>query len=190
MATLDISGQRFGRLVAVERTHGPGSTKWVCRCDCGETKAFYLTHLRRGNSTSCGCSKRRPNRSTRAYESWRAMRDRCTRPLHTHFRDYGGRGITVCERWSTSFDAFFADMGERPPGTSLERIDNSRGYEPDNCRWATSLEQRANTRANHVLTLDGETHHLAEWSRRTGIDRGTIASRLRRGWTVAEALTR
>ena len=112
----------------------------------------------------------------------------CTRPTHPHFDRYGGRGILVCVRWR-DFRDFLADMGERPAGTSLDRIDNDGNYEPGNCRWATEVEQKANTRVAIRLTLNGETLGQAEWARRLGVRTTTIAHRLRRGWPLERALT-
>jgi hypothetical protein len=111
------------------------------------------------------------------------MRQRCGNPRHPAWDDYGGRGIKVCDRWDR-FENFLADMGERPAGTSLERIDNSRGYEPGNCRWATRTDQNRNTRASHNLTYDGQERSIAEWSEVTGIPYRTIMSRLRYGWSA------
>src|ERR1019366_1793333 len=103
------------------------------------------------------------------------------------FKDYGGRGIKVCERWA-SFENFLADMGPRPKGTSIERVDNDKGYEPGNCRWATRGEQAANRRNNHPITHNGETLHVAEWARRTGLHVQTILWRLRNGFSPERAL--
>ncbi len=121
---------------------------------------------------------------TRTYRTWQHMLGRCkTHPA------YVARGIVVCDRWQ-SFEAFLADMGERPPGRSLDRVDNAGNYEPGNCRWATPREQQANMRTNVFLEYDGARLIVSEWARRVGIDRGTIVARLARGWTVADALTR
>jgi hypothetical protein len=109
-------------------------------------------------------------------------------PKDKNYKHYGGRGITICERWN-SFVLFLADMGERPSGHTIDRIDNDGNYEPGNCRWATMAEQLRNTRRTVHLTHDGRTMCLEDWSRETGIHRGTIYSRLQLGFTVAEALT-
>ena len=187
-ALVDLTGRRFGRLVVVERAASSGAVKWRCRCDCGAIKDFWATHLRRGNSGSCGCVVRLHGASgSRTYASWKSMRDRCQRPAHKHFKDYGGRGISVCDRW-LDFRSFLADMGPRPPGTSLDRIDNDGNYEPGNCRWATARQQRGHTRANRTITFGGETRIVAEWSRLLGIPRSTILSRLARGESEAECL--
>lgn len=123
------------------------------------------------------------------YSTWLSMRARCSNPNVTYYADYGGRGITVCDRWQTSFEAFLEDMGEKPAGTSIERIDRDGHYEPGNCRWATLREQGRNKRNNLKLTLNGETRLLVEWSERTGIPYRKIRARLDRGWSAERALT-
>lgn len=114
------------------------------------------------------------------YSSWENMRARCLNPNAVNYAFYGGRGITVCERWA-SYRNFLADMGERPPNTTLDRIDNSAGYSPDNCRWTTRKQQSRNTRANRLLTLRGETKPLIEWSEVLGIHPNTLVARVERG---------
>lgn len=116
------------------------------------------------------------------------MKDRCLRREHIHYKKYGGRGITVCERWM-KFENFLADMGERPAGKTLDRINNDKGYCPENCRWATPKEQSRNTHKNHNLTFNGQTKTITEWAELTGLLKTTIKERLRRGWTIEEVLT-
>lgn len=125
---------------------------------------------------------------TPAYETWQAMMSRCTRPSNVAYARYGGAGITVCERWRI-FDNFLADMGERPAGKNIDRIDGAKGYEPGNCRWATSQEQARNRRSNKLLTFQGRTKAIAEWADEVGLNRDAITKRLRLGWTVERALT-
>ena len=125
---------------------------------------------------------------TKVYEVWQQMIQRCRNPSCRSYPQYGGRGIQVCERWS-SFPNFFADMGRPPPNRLLERIDNNGNYEPANCKWATAKEQQQNTRFNRLLTHGGITQCVSEWSRTTGIHHGTIFARIRRGWSVEEILT-
>ena len=143
---------------------------------------------------SCGCgSTRRKWKSSatspNTYRSWEHMLDRCYNEKHPHYKHYGGRGITVCDRWRESFDAFLEDMSERPDGLTLDRIDNERGYEPGNCQWSTYKEQNRNKTNGTALTHKGETLSVTEWSERIDIPRWTIFSRLQMGWTVERALT-
>lgn len=158
--------QRFGRWTLVEQVYRQkGHGYWLCRCDCGASAIVRDEHFRSGRSKSCGCLRRelgteaiantaqanlihglaRRGQVAPEYRSWHAMLQRCEDPKHPAFRNYGGRGITVCPRWHV-LEHFVADLGLRPFGTSLDRIDNDRGYEPGNCRWATAKEQRENQR--------------------------------------------
>jgi hypothetical protein len=137
--------------------------------------------------TEHGHSKRGSTSPT--YQTWRNMRSRCENPNVPAYKNYGGRGIAVCERWK-SFENFLADMGERPEGMTIERINNDGNYEPDNCRWSTYLQQGRNRRANKYLTWNGETKAVSEWAEVVGIKDSTIYARLRMGWTTEDALTR
>ena len=150
----DLSGRRFGRLVVQRRVDAPpGKSHWLCLCDCGGTKIVRQAHLVHGPTKSCGClhdtfrlehGHCRGRRGTPTHKSWDAMIGRCTRPTNASYKNYGGRGITVCERWRSSFKNFLEDMGERPTGKTIDRIDSDGDYEPGNCRWATAAEQLAN----------------------------------------------
>jgi hypothetical protein len=210
---IDLTGQRFGRLLVVRRapsrpTH-TGRVTWLCDCDCGRTATVRGTNMRAGITRSCGCLRvdvareqelthgeagvRRPGNSrhkrSREYSSWCAMRARCYIPSASHFEHYGGRGITVCDRWRNSYEAFLADMGRCPPGHSLDRVDVNGRYEPGNVRWADVTQQNNNARSNHRLEFRGETKTAAQWERARGLKRGTVSRRLLLGWPVERALT-
>ncbi len=199
----DLTGSTFGHWAVLGEPKKKGANlwwNWKCRCTCGTTIYVSANKLRSGKSQSCGCVANLAhtgNRSTHCrthtseYGSWTHMRTRCQNPNSDCYGDYGERGITVCERWANSFENFLADMGEKPSRKhSLDRIDNDKGYSPDNCRWASSKEQARNKRTSRMITYNGETLALADWAERLGISFRTIASRLDLGMSVDEALTR
>jgi hypothetical protein len=200
---LDLSGLRVGSLTVTgpcERSRSPRGTSlvfWTCLCDCGKIVKRRSSLLMRSVEMSCGCQtgdkisrthRRHGMSRSRTYAIWCDMRMRCFTPSHPKYFRWGGRGITVCNRWAT-FENFLADMGERPPGHSIERIDNDGPYSPENCRWATYVEQARNTRRTIFLTHAGETLPLTEWSERSGIPHGVIRQRHHKGWVDSRAVT-
>jgi hypothetical protein len=192
----DLTGRRFGRLT-VSAFAGLSSCRrrlWVCACDCGATATVQSDYLLRGATSSCGCLRRDPAlrvthgaSKTLAYKRWVGMIQRCTNPRSQKWPDYGARGITVCARWSESFENFVADMGECPPGGSLDRIDNDGPYSPENCRWATHEQQASNRRNNTTIVVRGEHMTIAQACKRYGVSQTVAGGRLRRGWSPERA---
>lgn len=164
----DLTGMKFHRLTVLGRAvqHGKGPVKWFCRCDCNHELIVEGYQLTTGGTKSCGCLRiesfvamntRHGMCKSPEYNSWDAMIQRCRNPLGKNYHHYGGRGITVCERWLSSFENFYADMGPKPtPKHSIDRINNDGNYEPGNCRWATQSEQNFNKRRS----LKGQVKHV------------------------------
>lgn len=199
---VDISGETFGRLTAIRETDERGSSgeiKWFCVCECGNTNIVSGTALRTGSITSCGCavSERMrfdpPGRThglsgTKTHRVWLAMRRRCRDENSQDYKHYGGRGISVCERWQ-KFENFLEDMGKCPRGSTIERLDVDGDYEPDNCEWASRTTQMNNTRRNHILTYEGRAMTMAEWSRKVGMSYTKLRARINMlHWPVGKAL--
>lgn len=185
----DLTGQKFGRLTAIR--YDPG--KWLCRCDCGGSVRVLAANLKKGNSTSCGCKRRESQfkhgmSGTPQWHAWQAMRQRCENPNDPAYPNYGGRGIKVCDRWQ-EFKNFVADMGLRPKGYELDRIDNDGPYSPENCRWVTSKANKHNKRTNTRITWEGETLPVTVWAERLGLHPRTLFNRLHRGWSLERAMT-
>lgn len=166
-------GMRFGRLVVTKRFNDDERKKCDAVCDCGKSGAFWRSNIGMGQTRSCGCLVPEVSGSlnlthgrskTKAHVAWCHMNRRCYAKTYIRYPNWGGRGITVCDRWRHSFENFLADMGEPPtPKHSLDRIDNDGPYAPQNCRWATLSEQARNKRSNLVVTAWGETKLVAEW---------------------------
>ena len=203
----------FGRLtvwdgpIYANASGKPSGAHWDCVCSCGKKCRVGHHNLVKGHTQSCGCyqlekirealfkhgeSGLAGDRSSASSEwiAWLSMKDRCLNPKNDAYAYYGGRGITVCERWRNSYVDFLSDVKRKPSAShSLDRIDVNGNYEPGNCQWATSIEQAGNKSNNVNLTLDGETHCVAEWCRRTGLNEHLIRKRIRKGWSHERALT-
>lgn len=159
-AKLDLQNKRFGRWIVIREStkRKGGKVYWLCKCDCGNIGKVIGTNLKLGLSQSCGCllreraskanrihGQRTTKNTTRTYQAWKAMRQRCNNSKTSAYKNYGGRGINICSHWD-KFENFFEDMGEAPKGLTLDRINNDGNYEPQNCRWTTYLQQAQNNR--------------------------------------------
>lgn len=197
MRLIDRTGQRYERLVVVSRAPNKGgkdtNARWLCKCDCGSVLTAYGQDLARGKVKSCGCYnaerilKHGMSRSS-VYRIWIAMVQRCENPNANGYDRYGGAGVTVCEEWK-DFETFLKDMGHRPKGYSIDRIDNSKGYSKGNCRWATTAQQNNNRRVNRNVTINGETKTIAEWAKEYGVTWQVMKGRIQRGWSEVEAVS-
>jgi hypothetical protein len=204
---ISLIGQRFGKLIVESHNSVKslsGGTRWNCICDCGNKTTIASGNLTTGNSTSCGCVRSKllsERMSTHGmtgspeHDIWRAMLSRCSNPNVINYERYGGRNITVCDRWLNSFENFYSDMGTRPsPEHSIERKENDKGYEPGNCYWATKAEQANNKRNNVFYEYRGKKYSAKELLQLpqaldNGINKHTFNSRIRQyGYSVQEAI--
>lgn len=196
-AKIDLTGMNFERWTVSGESHQKGSmVYWDCICTCGTKRKVYGADLKRGMSKSCGCltkevaaaQKETHGLSThKAYKSWIEMKSRCLNPRNTGFKDYGGRGITICAEWET-FECFWQDMGDTwQEGLSIDRIETNGNYEPSNCKWSTPKEQGNNRRTNVMVTLpDGRRMTVTQAADEHGVDRRAVYSRIRYGWPQSE----
>lgn len=196
---IDMTGMRYNRLqvLSIAGKDPGGRYLWLCRCDCGKEVIVEGNNLRSGHSKSCRCLSTEQivefnishgMSKTPTHICWLSMINRCYNPNNTGYKNYGGRGIKVCDRWLESFENFFEDMGERPNGLTIERINNGGDYSPENCKWATRKEQSNNSRHNRVITLNGKTQNLQQWREELKIPKGTLQSRITRGKSHEEAI--
>lgn len=170
MKRIDIIGQRFGKLVVIASAEKSKwhQLKWSCKCDCGNEKKVFGNDLKRGRTLSCGCANKHGMSNTRLYKSWQQMLDRCLNPNNKRYKDYGGRGITICDRWM-KFENFHEDMGDRSSKNhSIDRINNEDGYSLENCKWSTRSQQQRNRRDTKYFTVFGVTELLLEWTKCAG----------------------
>ncbi len=202
----DMTGERCGEWLVLRQAPGYVSgqdRRWVCRCSCGAEVTVKGESLKSGGSTRCRkCADKTRSERMRenppslthgrsedpVYWVWKLMKHRCFNKRSKAYKDYGGRGVTMCRRWAESFEHFIADMGERPPGMTIERKDNDGPYAPGNCKWIPKAEQRSNTRHTHRITYKGVTKPLLHWARDLGITNNALMYRLRK-WGIARAVT-
>ena len=200
---VNLLGDKFGRLTVVEKTNKRGSSGavfWKCLCECGNTKNVSSSCLRTGQTKSCGClfldvsaEKGKAKRihgmtETSTYRSWGGMKQRCYNPNNKKYHNYGGRGITVCDEWFKSFKKFFEDMGQCPEGMSIDRIDVSKGYYKENCRWATQKQQQNNRRDNVIITIGEIPMTMSEYCETHGLNKDKVQRRLSIGWSQERAV--
>lgn len=195
-------GQKFNKLTAIKFSHRNKyhQSFWFFKCDCGIERAINVQSVKYGDTKSCGCLKKimcgknikHGMSKTKTWKSWRSMKERCLNKNAPNYKNYGGRGIAICQEWlgGEGFENFFKDMGERPKGKSLDRIDNNGNYCKSNCRYATQKEQSSNTRVNHFLTYEGKTQTMKQWAEELGINYITLFGRIKKGWSVEKALTK
>lgn len=203
MKTINLEGYKYNLLKVLSFTgnaHSKRGKIYLCECKCGNRLELPTAYIRKGSPYSCGCEKRtrkdkgtrRGNRlnDERLYRTWKRMRMRCNNPNFHQSKDYGDRGIKVCEEWSDYLNfkkwALCNGYSEK---LSIDRIDNNGDYSPQNCRWATSEQQSNNQRSNVLLTYKGETKTAAQWAKEIGITKSSMYHRLHRGWTVEEIIT-
>lgn len=200
MKLIDITGARFGRLVAQSRAENSGHhLRWLCLCDCGQSSTVSSSHLKSGHTTSCGCaaseavavrnaaSAKHGMWKTAEFEAWTAMIKRCHNPKNKRYSEYGGRGIAVCAEWRASFQAFYDHIGPRPSDAhSVDRIRNNEGYAPGNVQWATAVEQNNNKRTNVTAEIGGVVMTAAQIAKKFGLGHSTVLYRIASGKTDSE----
>lgn len=195
MKKLDLD-DRYGRLAVL--SYVPEKRQYLCLCDCGALTHVYAHNLRSGMTTSCGCYRRQRQSEANTvhglsndplYLTWRRMMDRCYNPKNGRFSSYGGRGIVVDEKWHSAKQFINDNHGKKTSGHSLDRKDNNGPYSLENCRWVDASTQQRNRRTNRYLTLNGETLLLIDWAKRIGMPQHSISTRIKRGWSVEDALT-
>jgi hypothetical protein len=190
-------GERFDKLVFISDSEGKSNKRYVfCRCDCGTTRNFRWINIQSKKIRSCGCSVnnipqkaqvKHGKSNTITYGIYNGMLQRCLNYKNNHFKDYGGRGITVCERWLAGFEFFLADMGECPLKHTIERSDVNNGYSPENCIWAMNDVQQNNKRTSRFIEFNGERKTIAQWASELGMTRHALRGRIDLGWSIEMA---
>lgn len=195
MRRIDLTGQKFNRLIVLELI----GKKWRCKCECDNETFVTPDHLKSGHTRSCGCLLKEVTRKhghaydengkqSKTYKAWVNMESRVAGYTESHRKHYTDRGITICARWQGNFKAFLEDMGECPPGLTLERMDNDGNYQPDNCEWATPAQQTFNRSATHKVTVGAKVMSLKHACAHYNIPYLTAMGRVRRGMTPQEAI--
>lgn len=209
----DLTGKKIGRLTIIKRISEASPIKWLCRCDCGNYTEVFGYNLTRLHTTSCGCFNKEQNKKrivkkennvfykhgksdTKLHSLWRSMIGRCYNTNNKAYKNYGGRGIKVCEEWKNDFMSFYNwaisngyNEMKNKFEQSLDRINVNDNYKPDNCRWATAKQQANNKRNNHIIEYKGEKHNIAEWAKIYNMKRGTLQARLNvYNWDIKKAL--
>ena len=200
MSLIEMQGQRFGRLTVVQRNPHVGKNRvvmWDCVCDCGNNVTVSGSNLRRG-TRSCGCLKYESHNKVHGlsqhplHRVWTGMKTRCYNPNSNSYKNYGARGICLCDEWANDFEAFYTwaiSSGYRE-GLTIERLDNDGIYEPDNCIWISKGEQSKNRRFCHKITIGHETKNLFDWCRQYNIQPSTAINRIKSGWSEEDAITK
>lgn len=203
---MNLENQRFGRAIVLKRVENKGRyVRWLCKCDCGNEFIALTTHLRNGSVKSCGCLRKEIaiNKSktintkhgkhkTRLYKIWAAIKGRCFNKNNCAYKNYGARGITICDEWLNNYPAFekWANANGYNETLTIDRIDVNGNYCPNNCRWATKREQQNNRRNCHYITYKGETKTIAEWARTLHISHKRIEGRISRGWPIEKVFSK
>lgn len=204
---IDLTGKKFGKLLVIKRVEnyiqpsGAIKARFLCKCDCGKETIVDTSRLKSGNTKSCGCYKiektkeiktKHGLKNTSIYAVWQAMKKRCYKKNNRAYKNYGGRGITICNEWKDNFLEFYnwAVSNGYKKGLTIDRIDNNKGYYPNNCRWADYKKQGRNTRKNHILELNGEKHCISEWAEILCISQRKIYDRLNKGWAIDKVLSK
>lgn len=204
---IDLTGQKFGRLTVIARaenhiqTNGQRKTQWLCQCECGKKIIIKASDLKSGHTRSCGCLRiekitKHGLIGTRIYIIWHNIKQRCYNPKDSNYKNYGSRGIIMCDEWLKDFKSFYDwakahgyDENTKRGECTIDRIDVNGNYEPSNCRFVNMKVQQCNKTNNHLIIYNGETHNISKWSEILNIKFGTLLARLNRGWSVEKTLT-
>lgn len=201
MKSLDLIGKRFHKLLVVEKANNQKhKTMWKCKCDCGSITLVTTSNLNANRVKSCGClridqlikrSTTHNQRHTSLYEVWKSIKQRCLNPQSKAYKNYGGRGICICDEWKNNFENFYkwSISNGYTKGLTIDRIDNNSNYSPQNCRWVTRLQQANNKRNTIYLTINNKTDSLSNWLRVYNVNRSTYMTRIKYGKTPEQALT-